>query len=202
MQINIDKKSGIFLSIIAALLLILGFMANNRDGNSLGWFNHMGMHSDDDQSSAANNFQGSDVMFAQMMIPHHEQAVQISDLALKISKNVEVLKLAAEIKDAQSPEILQMTSWLNQANAALEMGHSMGMGGMLSDSEIKTLESATGKNFDILFLNGMIAHHEGAIHMAIMVKDSANADVKALGESITKSQAAQILVMKEMLKNL
>lgn len=177
-------------------------MANNRDGNSLGWFNHMGMHSDDDQSSAANNFQGSDVMFAQMMIPHHEQAVQISDLALKISKNAEVLKLAAEIKDAQSPEILQMTSWLNQANAALEMGHSMGMGGMLSDSEIKTLESATGKNFDILFLNGMIAHHEGAIQMAIMVKDSANADVKALGESITKSQAAQILVMKEMLKNL
>lgn len=202
MQINIDKKSGIFLSIIAVLLLILGFMANNRDGNSLGWFKHMGMHSDDDQSSAANNFQGSDVMFAQMMIPHHEQAVQISDLALKISKNAEVLKLAAEIKDAQSPEILQMTSWLNQANAALEMGHSMGMGGMLSDSEIKTLESATGKNFDILFLNGMIAHHEGAIHMAIMVKDSANADVKALGESITKSQAAQILVMKEMLKNL
>ena len=202
MQININKKSGIFLSIIAVLLLILGFMANNRDGNSLGWFNHMGMHSDDDQSSAANNFQGSDVMFAQMMIPHHEQAVQISDLALKISKNAEVLKLAAEIKDAQSPEILQMTSWLNQANAALEMGHSMGMGGMLSDSEIKTLESATGKNFDILFLNGMIAHHEGAIHMALMVKDSANADVKALGESITKSQAAQILVMKEMLKNL
>ena len=48
----------------------------------------------------------------------------------------------------------------------------------------------------------MIAHHEGAIHMAIMVKDSANADVKALGKSITKSQAAQILVMKEMLKNL
>lgn len=202
MQINIDKKSGIFLSIIAVLLLILGFMANNRDGNSLGWFNYMGMHSDDKQSSAANNFQGSDVMFAQMMIPHHEQAVQISDLALKISKNVEVLKLAAEIKDAQSPEILQMTSWLNQANANLEMGHSMGMGGMLSDSEIKTLESATGKNFDILFLNGMIAHHEGAIHMAIMAKDSANADVKALGESITKSQTAQILVMKEMLKNL
>ena len=71
------------------------------------------------------------------------------DANLKISKNVEVLKLAAEIKDAQSPEVLQMTSWLNQANAALEMGHSMGMGGMLSDSEIKTLESATGKNFDM-----------------------------------------------------
>ena len=202
MQINIDKKSGIFLSIIAALLLILGFMANNRDGNSLGWFKHMGMHSDEERTSPSNSFKGSDVMFAQMMIPHHEQAVQISDLALKISKNAEVLKLAAEIKDAQSPEILQMTSWLNQANAALEMGHSMGMGGMLSDSEIKTLESATGKSFDILFLNGMIAHHEGAIHMALMIKDSANADVKALGKSITKSQAAQILVMKEMLKNL
>jgi uncharacterized protein (DUF305 family) len=202
MQINIDKKSGIFLSIIAVLLLMLGFMASNRDGNPFEWFNHMGMNSDDEQSSFSNNLQGSDVMFAQMMIPHHEQAVQISDLALKISKNADVLKLAAEIKAAQSPEVLQMKNWLNISGSGLEMGHSMGMGGMLSDSEIKTLESATGKNFDILFLNGMIAHHEGAIHMAIMVKDSANADVKALGESITKSQAAQILVMKEMLKNL
>ena len=110
--------------------------------------------------------------------------------------------MAAEIKAAQSPEVLQMKNWLNISGSGLEMGHSMGMGGMLSDSEIKTLESATGKNFDILFLNGMIAHHEGAIHMAIMIKDSANADVKALGESITKSQTAQILVMKEMLKNL
>ena len=202
MQINIDKKSGIFLSIIAALLLMLGFMASNRDGNPFEWFNHMGMNSDDEQSSFSNNLQGSDVMFAQMMIPHHEQAVQISDLALKISKNADVLKLAAEIKAAQSPEVLQMKNWLNISGSGLEMGHSMGMGGMLSDSEIKTLESATGKNFDILFLNGMIAHHEGAIHMAIMIKDSANADVKALGESITKSQTAQILVMKEMLKNL
>ena len=202
MQINIDKKSGIFVSIIAVLLLMLGFMASNRDGNPFEWFNHMGMNSDDEQSSFSNNLQGSDVMFAQMMIPHHEQAVQISDLALKISKNADVLKLAAEIKAAQSPEVLQMKNWLNISGSGLEMGHSMGMGGMLSDSEIKTLESATGKNFDILFLNGMIAHHEGAIHMAIMIKDSANADVKALGESITKSQTAQILVMKEMLKNL
>ena len=177
-------------------------MASNRDGNPFEWFNHMGMNSDDEQSSFSNNLQGSDVMFAQMMIPHHEQAVQISDLALKISKNADVLKLAAEIKAAQSPEVLQMKNWLNISGSGLEMGHSMGMGGMLSDSEIKTLESATGKNFDILFLNGMIAHHEGAIHMAIMIKDSANADVKALGESITKSQTAQILVMKEMLKNL
>ena len=202
MQINIDKKSGIFLSIIAVLLLMLGFMASNRDGNPFEWFNHMGMNSDDEQSSFSNNLQGSDVMFAQMMIPHHEQAVQISDLALKISKNADVLKLAAEIKAAQSPEVLQMKNWLNISGSGLEMGHSMGMGRMLSDSEIKTLESATGKNFDILFLNGMIAHHEGAIHMAIMIKDSANADVKALGESITKSQTAQILVMKEVLKNL
>ena len=202
MQINIDKKSGIFLSIIALLLLTLGFMASNRHENSFGWFNHTRMHSDDDRSNPKKKLQGSDVMFAQMMILHHEQAVEISDLALKVSKNAEVLKLAAEIKEAQSPEILQMKSWLSESGSPLEMDHSMGMGGMLSDSEIKSLEGAIGKNFDTLFLKGMIAHHEGALHMVLMIKDSSNSEVRALGESITQSQTAEILLMKELLKNL
>lgn len=62
------------------------------------------------------------------------------------------------------------------------MGSSMG--GMLSDSEVTTLKNATNKTFGTLFLNGMIAHHEGAIHMTLMIKDSANPEVTTLGENI------------------
>ena len=82
------------------------------------------------------------------------------------------------------------------------MNHSMGMGGMLSDSEISTLSKSNGKTFDSLFLKGMIAHHEGAIHMVMMIKDSLNTEVKALGASIVKSQSAEILLMKDLLKTL
>ena len=91
---------------------------------------------DSTQESAA--FNDADVMFAQMMIPHHEQAVVMSDLALSTSKDAEVLKLAKQIKDAQAPEIIKMQGWLSDAGLSEDPGHSMGngMGGMLSDSDL------------------------------------------------------------------
>jgi uncharacterized protein (DUF305 family) len=78
----------------------------------------------------------------------------------------------------------------------------MGMNGMLSDSEIKVMKNATGKEFDRLFLEGMIAHHEGAIHMAEMIIDSDNAEVRNLGVSIQKTQKVEIDLMKRLLKAL
>jgi Uncharacterized protein conserved in bacteria len=137
-----------------------------------------------------------------MMIPHHEQAVVMSDLALSTSKDAEVLKLAKQIKDAQAPEIIKMQGWLSDAGLSEDPGHSMGdgMGGMLSDSELSALKGSTGKAFDKLFLAGMIAHHEGAIHMVMMIENSPNGDVNNLGQEIVKSQSAEIELMKELLK--
>ena len=166
---------------------------------------HMGMHGQNQGQMMNTNdgaFSGSDIMFAQMMIPHHQQAIEMSDLAIKISKNSDVVKLAKQIKAAQTPEITQMRNWLSAANASETMDHSMGMGGMLSDAEISTLSKSTGKTFDSLFLTGMIAHHEGAIHMVMMIQDSSNAEVKTLGEAIVKAQTAEIALMKDLLKTL
>jgi uncharacterized protein (DUF305 family) len=145
---------------------------------------------------------GSDAMFLQMMIPHHEQAVVMSDLALSISKDADVLKLAKQIKDAQAPEIMKMQGWLSDAGLSEDPGHSMGngMGGMLSDSDLSALKGSTGKAFDKLFLAGMIAHHEGAIDMVMMIENSQDSDVKRLGQDIVKSQTAEIELMKELLK--
>jgi uncharacterized protein (DUF305 family) len=143
-------------------------------------------------------------MFLQMMIPHHEQAVVMSDLALSTSKDPEVLKLAKQIKDAQAPEIIKMQGWLADAGLSEDPGHSMGdeMGGMLSDSELSVLKGSTGKAFDKLFLAGMIAHHEGAIHMVMMIEDSSNSDISNLGQEIIKSQSAEIELMKKILKRI
>ncbi len=203
MQINIDKKTGILLSIIGALLISIVIVASAGMGNSGSEKDDMGMMGGHGHNSNSQMV-GSDAMFLQMMIPHHEQAVVMSDLALSISKDADVLKLAKQIKDAQAPEIIKMQGWLTDAGLSEDPGHSMGdgMGGMLSDSELSALKVSTGKAFDKLFLAGMIAHHEGAIQMVMMIENSPNSEIKNLGQAIVKSQSAEINLMKELLNKI
>lgn len=151
--------------------------------------------------NAATDFSGADIMFAQMMIPHHQQAVDMGTLAETRASSPDVKALAATIKAEQAPEITQMKTWLTIAGSSTEMGHDMGMGGMLSDDEFKALENATGTEFDKLFLEGMIAHHEGAIDMAQMIVDSNNTEAKALAAAIISSQTEQIEYMRGLLAN-
>ena len=203
MQINIDKKTGILLSIIGALLISIVIVASAGMGNSGSEKDDMGMMGGHGHNSNSQMV-GSDAMFLQMMIPHHEQAVVMSDLALSTSKDADVLKLAKQIKDAQAPEIIKMQGWLTDAGLSEDPGHSMGdgMGGMLSDSELSALKVSTGKAFDKLFLAGMIAHHEGAIQMVMMIENSPNSEIKNLGQAIVKSQSAEINLMKELLNRI
>ena len=203
MQINIDKKTGALLAIIVLLVgLIVGISINKSSDDGL-----FGMHHSDDMgmqsSDSSNTFTGADVMFLQMMIPHHQQAIDISNIALKTSKDSELLALAQTIITAQSAEITQMNAWLKQAGAETDMGHSMdGMGGMLDDSELSALSASTGKTFDLLWLNGMIGHHDGAIHMTTMIRDASNPEIKAFGEKVIADQSAQIDQMKAMLNRI
>jgi uncharacterized protein (DUF305 family) len=201
MQINIDKKNGSLLAIIVVLLAVIaGITVGRNDGDGLfGMHGHgsMGMN----QSSSASTYTGADVMFLQMMIPHHQQAVDISNIALKTSKDPELLALAKKIISAQTSEIAQMKTWLSAAGATTDMGHSMAdMGGMLDAAELSALSAATGKTFDLLWLKGMIGHHDGAIHMTTMIRDASNPDIKTFGENVVKDQSAQITQMEAMLK--
>ena len=203
MQMNIDKKTGALVAIIIVLLaIILGF-SMNRNGDE-GFFgmrgsNSMGVH----HNSGSATYTGADVMFLQMMIPHHQQAIDISNIALKKSKDSELLALANTIIEAQTAEIVQMKTWLNGAGATTDMGHSMtGMGGMLDDAELSALSAASGKNFDLLWLKGVIGHHDGAIHMTTMIRDASNPDIKTFGENVVKDQSAQIVQMNAMLKRI
>lgn len=146
---------------------------------------------------ANSQFSAEDISFAEMMIPHHEQAILMSDIALTNSTSDEILALARDIKAAQAPEIEQMGSWQG-VRSSMHMGHMMD--GMLSDEEIEKLRDSEGVTFDRLFLEGMIAHHKGAITMAKMVLNSKNPEVSALAASIIKTQEEEILFMEELLK--
>ncbi|RZU53197.1 uncharacterized protein (DUF305 family) [Krasilnikovia cinnamomea] len=168
-------------------------------------------------SASAAAFNDADVMFAQMMIPHHQQAIEMAELAETRAADPEVKALAGKIKAAQQPEIDSMTGWLHTWDAPMpgmsmsggmsmpstmpSMGH--GMPGMMSDADMGKLEKATGKEFDKQFCTMMIAHHEGAVTMA---KDElakgVNPEAKAMAQQIITAQEAEITQMKQILARL
>ena len=146
-------------------------------------------------------FDGTAIHFAQMMIPHHEQAVQLSNLALTISDNPEVRDLATRIKNAQSPEIKQMKSWLDAVGMP-DMNHIMDMPGFVDDAQFAAIKKLAGNAFDVLWLKLMIDHHKGAIEMVADIANNKTAEVKKLGEEIVASQSAEIAQMEALLKTL
>ncbi|MGE0305863.1 MAG: DUF305 domain-containing protein, partial [Acidimicrobiia bacterium] len=141
-------------------------------------------------ASAALN--DADVEFAQGMIAHHEQAVEMAEIALDPNRQAgaEVTDLATRIQAAQEPEIEQMTAWLTEAGESITMdmseGHDMSsMEGMMTAEQMDALAVATGTEFDTMWLEMMIAHHEGAISQSQTVKaNGSSPDVLALADQI------------------
>jgi uncharacterized protein (DUF305 family) len=144
----------------------------------------------------------ADANFAQQMIPHHQQAVEMSQMAEE-SAGPEVRKLAARIKAAQAPEIAQMQGWLAAWNLPVMADHGMShdVPGMMSDADMRKLRLAEGKTYDRLWLQMMIEHHQGAIAMAeTEIDDGKYPDAIRLAKAIVKAQEAEIVEMRGMLK--
>ncbi len=157
-------------------------------------------------------FNDADVSFAQGMIPHHAQAVEMADIASTRASSAKVKDLASRIKAAQGPEIATMTAWLKSWNKPVTassgggMAGMAGMGsgasamGMMSDADMKGLGAASGAAFDKMFLTMMIDHHKGAIDMAKTEQtDGKFAATKALAGSIVTAQQAEIDEMGKLL---
>lgn len=180
-------------------------------------------------ASAAHN--AADVAFAQQIIVHHQGAIEMADLASSRAANQQVKDLAARIKAAQAPEIEQMTGWLTlwgagmSASAGASTTDGMGgmdvggmgtdgqmstgagpgtaMPGMMSDTQMPQLTAAAGADFDRLFLQLMIVHHQGAVTMAGTERlQGSNPAALALAESIKTSQTAEITEMQQLLTTL
>jgi uncharacterized protein (DUF305 family) len=150
----------------------------------------------------------ADVDFATAMIPHHAQAIEMAGLVLKRTKNAQVTDLATDIKAAQSPEIATLSGWLTGWGAPVpdtseSMGAGMTMEGMMSDSDLKELETAPVAKVDALFLTQMSEHHRGAIAMAEEeLASGSNPQAKELAQSIKRAQTAQVSEMKSLLASI
>ena len=157
--------------------------------------------------SSAGRFNDADVTFAQQMIPHHEQAVEMATMAQEQASSPEVEQLAEKIAAAQGPEIDTMTGWLEdwgQEAPSDSMGgmdqSGSDMSGMMSEDDMDSLGAATGAEFDQMFLEMMIEHHTGAIEMAqTEQQDGENPDAIALAEKIEADQTAEIAQMQDLL---
>lgn len=143
-------------------------------------------------------------MFAEMMIPHHQQAIDMSNLALSLSESDQLKDLAERIIAGQTPEIELMATWIDgpAANSSMGMMGGYAMGGMASDEEMAALATLSGGDFDKEFLSLMIPHHEGALQMVHMIERSSDAEVSQLAEDIIRVQTAEIAEMEALLEGI
>ncbi|GAA3814853.1 DUF305 domain-containing protein [Streptomyces chiangmaiensis] len=153
---------------------------------------------EDDSPNAA------DVSYAGMMIEHHSQALEMTELAPERADSTQVRRLAERIAAAQEPEIRAMKGWLKAYGEAEKSGgheheHSA-MPGMATEGQLKNLRAAEGKAFDQLFLTLMITHHEGAITMATDVKAQGNnIRIEEMADDVIAQQTSEITRMRTML---
>ena len=157
-----------------------------------------------EEAAAAEDFNEADVMFAQGMIPHHEGALEMAQLAADRAESPEVKALAGRVEAAQGPEIETMTAWLEEWGEPVE-GEGSGMSGMsgMSEDDMAALEAATGAEFDRMFLEMLAEHHRMAIDMAeTEVDEGQNADAVALAEKIIADQSAEIEEIEQLLGTL
>lgn len=155
-------------------------------------------------ASSAATFNDADVKFAQMMTPHHQQAVEMSTMILaKKGVDADVTTLAQQIKAAQQPEITTMQGWLTEWGQPTMGGMDMGGSGEMSQSDMDALDKADGATGQKLYLQGMVKHHQGAIQMAQdEVTSGKNPDAIALAKSIVSSQQEEITTINGLLAKL
>ncbi len=185
---------GLSSILVAAALAVLPVACGSDDGG------HGAEHG---QESNAAAFNDADVAFAQGMIPHHAQAVDMADLADERAAAPEVRDLAQRIRAAQQPEIDLMEGWLEEWGRPMEEGMDhgdmdmgdmdMGDMGMVSDEDMGRLEAASGAEFDRLFLTSMREHHLGAVAMAEEeLSKGKSPEAKQLAQEIIDTQRAEI----------
>jgi len=212
----------ILTAIVAVLGLTLGACSSSDDqggatsDSSMDGMVSMG-DSDTEESTTTLDipdgaaFNATDVAFAQGMIPHHAQAVRMADMALEVSTDPQVIALAEQIKAAQSPEIEQMTTWLTEWDQTvpdpdagmdenMDDAGGMMMSGMMSAADMARLGEASGTDFDRMFLEMMILHHEGAIEMAEQeLADGKYQPTKDLAQAVITGQQAEIEEMNTLI---
>lgn len=190
--------------ITLGLVTMLGVACSSDDPSTVG----TGAPSEESITEAAHN--DADVAFAQSMVVHHEQAIEMAQLAIDRAADARVRDLAGRIEAAQAPEIEQMRDWLAGWGASTEgdvdgMDHGgAGSGsGMMPEEDMRALAASSGADFDRMFLEMMIGHHEGAVSMADQeIADGESPDAISLARVIKSTQEREIAEMEQLLEAL
>ena len=200
-----NKKLTLPLALLTATLMLAG-CGDSGDNNKAGHETHKAANGD--------KFNDADVDFATDMIQHHAQALQMVDLTMGHDLDPEVSQLTEDIRMAQTPEIELMTDWLTDwdqpipetvrdhanAHGGGGMGMDSDMPGMMSAEEMSKLEAAQGAEFQQMWLEMMIEHHEGAIEMAKTEQsDGEFGAAIELANSVESSQQKEIDTFERIL---
>ncbi|MFF9284651.1 DUF305 domain-containing protein [Streptomyces griseosporeus] len=200
---------------LAALAVSAALTLAACGGESGGHEGHAAAAPTASAASTAGAHNAQDVAFAQGMIPHHRQALDMARLAAGKASSAQVKDLASRIQKAQDPEIKAMSGWLEawgedvpqaDSSAMPGMDHSAHTGGhsampgMMGDEDMAKLEKASGKDFDTMFLTMMTEHHQGAVQMATTEKAKGQyGPAKAMAGDIITAQNAEIQEMKKLI---
>ncbi len=204
------NKRYLTASAALAATLVLAACGNDNDtaadsGSGMHGGGHNATTAAPSASSAASNQE--DIAFLTSMKPHHQQAVEMSDMVLATAPPAPVAELARQVKAAQDPEIKQIEQMLTALgqpiDSAASGGHMGDHGGMMSDAEMTALKNAKGTEAARLYLTGMIKHHKGAIEAAeTELKDGKYEPARQLAMTIAKDQTAEITKMEQLLQTL
>jgi len=188
---------------VAGLAALVTITACSSSGNKSATNSTSATGSTTTPAASAHN--QADVTFAQSGIPHHEQAIPMSDTILgKQGIDPRVIQLATQFKADQGPELQQMHSWLSQwGQPTLTMNPGMAMPGMLPDQDITALQNAQGVDATKKFLTEMIECHEGTIAMAEdEIKDGQYPPAVALAHQISTREQQENTTMQGILDSL
>lgn len=181
-----DRKTTLGLSI--ALLLIIGvstfIVLNDSEADN------------PEDRVSEEQFNRNDVMFMNMMIVHHDQAIKMSELAENRTDNENILELSRNISQAQKAENQQMTEWMR--SLGFEPGNHHPMAGMASREEMQQLRDSNGSEFNQLFAELMIEHHEGGIAMARNFRETGrHSELKQMQGQMIEAQQKEIAIMRK-----
>jgi len=207
------RLTGLPGALVAGTLLLAGCADDSSDAAGHGSMMSDGSSSASSSTSAEADHNDADVAFASGMIPHHESAITMAQMAQAQAADPRVKDLAARIEAAQTPEIETMSGWLADWGAAASssatddsmggMDHGGMDDGSMGEMDTGALAAMSGAEFDRMFLTMMIEHHRSAVQMAeTEAADGQNTDAIALAESIRDSQTAEIAEMQQLLTEL
>lgn len=204
---SLVRRASLVATAVAASLVLAA--CGSDGGSDSGSAAQTSASASAEATAGAHNDQ--DVSFAQGMIPHHQQAIQMAKMAAAQASSAEVKDLASRIEKAQDPEITTMSGWLKAwgedvpssmpgMDHGMEHSGSSDMPGMMDAEDMDKLMDASDKDFDTMFLTMMVEHHEGAVEMATTEKEKGQyGPAKKMAGDIITAQNAEIEEMNKLL---